>query len=172
MAFLVAFTVTQAADMLGIGSLSVQSIENELDATTESTAQGGSQFNHGGNSLNPINLPYNAATVFLRPFPWEANGMQLIASAEGLVLAVLLVKRFRSVRISLARSREIPYLMFAWVLVGLYAMTFAAFANFGILVRQRSLVLPAILILIAVDPALDRARRHEKPPPRYTVIGA
>jgi hypothetical protein len=173
MAFLVAFTVGQAANFLGIGSLSISSIQNELDETTAQTSQGGSQFSHGSNSLNPINLPYDAATVFLRPFPWEARGLQLLAAAEGLALLTLIVVRFSSVRTSLARSREIPFLMFAWVLVGLYSITFSSFANFGILVRQRSLVLPAILVLIAVDPMLDRARRRDDAPASgHPVIGA
>ena len=34
----------------------------------------------------------------------------------------------------------------------LYAATFASFSNFGLLVRQRSLVLPALFVLVAVRP--------------------
>jgi hypothetical protein len=173
MALLVAFTVTQAAKFLGISSLSVSSIQNELDQTTAQTAQGGSQFSHGNNSLNPIYYPSDFATVFVRPFPFEAHGLQLFASLEGVVLAGLIVARRRSFRVSLARSREIPFLMFCWVLVILYAIAFASFANFGILVRERSLVLPALLALLAVDPALDRVRRQDdSEEPRQAAIGA
>jgi hypothetical protein len=35
-------------------------------------------------------------------------------------------------------------------------MTFSSFANFGLLNRQRSLVLPALYALIALEPALAR----------------
>ncbi len=173
MAFLAWFTIGQAASFLGLSSLSIKSIQSELDQTTAQTAEGGSQFSHGSNSLNPVNYPMDFATVFLRPFPWEAHGLQLLASAEGAALAALLVLRRRSLRVSLARSREMPFLMFAWILVGLYAVTFASFANFGILVRERSLVLPAILVLISVDPERDRSLRNEDvPEPRHSVLGA
>ncbi len=162
MAFLAWFTVGQAATFLGISSLSIKGIQSELDQTTAQTSEGGSQFSHPSNSLNPINYPMDAATVFLRPFPWEAHGLQLLAAAEGVTVAVLLVVRRRSLRVSLARSREMPFLMFCWILVGLYAVTFASFANFGILVRERSLVLPTLLVLIAVDPDRDSELRSEE----------
>jgi hypothetical protein len=172
MALLVAFTVGQAAKFLGISSLSVSGIQSELNDTTAQTAQGGSQFSHGSNSLNPISYPMDFATVFIRPFPWEAHGLQLFASAEGVALVAFIVVRRRSLAVSLARSRENPFLMFCWVLVILYAIAFASFANFGILVRERSLVLPALLVLIAVDPAIDRARRQtgDVEPP-HAVLG-
>jgi hypothetical protein len=173
MALLVAFTVTQASKFLGINSLSISSIQNELDQTTEQTAQGGSQFSHSNNSLNPIYYPSDAATVFVRPFPWEAHGLQLFASLEGVVLLGLVVVRWRSFRVSLARSREMPFLMFCWILVILYTIAFASFANFGILVRERSLVLPALLALLAVDPAIDRLRRQtDTDAPGRSVISA
>jgi hypothetical protein len=153
MAFLVAFTVGQGAKFLGISSLSLSSIQSELDATTASTSEGGSQFQHGSNSLSPLSWPMDAVTVFLRPFPWEIEGsLQILASLESLTLAVLLVVRFKSLRTALARSRESPFLMLCWVLTGLYAVSFASFANFGLLVRERSLVLPALLVLVSVDP--------------------
>jgi len=173
MALLVAFTVSQASKFLGISSLSVSSIQNELDQTTAQTAEGGSHFSHGSNSLSPIYYPADFATVFVRPFPWEAHGLQLFASLEGVALVGFIVARRRSFRASLARSREHPFLMFCWVLVILYAIAFASFANFGILVRERSLVLPALLVLLAVDPTLDRARRHKQSDePRGSVIDA
>jgi hypothetical protein len=46
--------------------------------------------------------------------------------------------------------------MYAWVLTGLYCLAYAAFANFGILVRQRSLVIPAVLLILSIDPLLSR----------------
>jgi hypothetical protein len=153
-AFLVTFAITQGAEFLGIKSLSLKSIQDSLDQQTERSAQGGSQFDNGSNSLNPIYFPRNAVTVLLRPFPWETDSnMQLLASAESMALAAMMVIRFNSLRVAFARSRERPFLMYCWVLVGLYVTAFASFANFGLLVRQRSLVLPALLVLLAVDPS-------------------
>ncbi len=159
-AFLVAFAIGQGAKFLGINALSPSSIQGELDQQTTRSDQGGSHFNNGNNSLNPIYLPRDAVTVLVRPFPWEAGGgLQILAALEGTALGFLLVWRFASLRVALSRSREAPFLMLCWVLTALYAIAFASFANFGLLVRQRSLVLPAVFVLVAVDPALDRRRR-------------
>lgn len=160
-AFLVSFTVSQGAEFLEIEELSLSSIEGELDAQTENTAQGGSQFDNGGNSLNPLNLPRGAVTVLLRPFPWEADTpFQLLSSLESLLLAALIVVRLPSLRTALTRARATPFLLYCWVLTLLYAATFSSFANFGLLVRQRSLVLPALFVLLAVSPALERKHRE------------
>ncbi len=156
-AVLLIFAVNQGAKFLGLNDLSLSSIQGELDATTLSTAQGGSSFDNGGNSLNPIYLPMGAVTVLLRPFPWETdNPFQLLASLESAALAVFMVVRRRSVGLSLTRARTSPFLLYCWLLTILYAATFSSFANFGLLVRQRSLVLPALFVLLCTDPKLVR----------------
>ncbi len=163
LAFALFFTINQGAQSLGITSLSASGIQAELDQTTAHSDQGGSKYSHGDNSLNPLYLPRDAMTVLLRPFPWEAEkNVQLLAALEGVGLAALLVLRFQSLRIALARSRETPLLMFCFVFIAIYCVAFASFANFGLLVRQRSLVLPAVFVLLAVDPALERQRRGEQ----------
>ena len=159
MALLVVFTVSQGAKFLGIEDLSISSIEAELDEQTERSAQGGSEFDNGGNSLNPLNLPRGAATVLLRPFPWETDSsLQLLFALESVLLAAFIVVRLSSLRAALVGARVMPFLLYCWVLTILYAATFSSFANFGLLVRQRSLVLPALFVLLAVEPA---RRRHE-----------
>jgi hypothetical protein len=162
-AFLVAFTIGQGAKFLGLTSLSFSSIQTELNATTASSAQGGSSFNNGGHTLNPVNYPMDVLTVLIRPFPWEVGGgLQIVASAEGMVLFGLFVFRRESLRIAFRRSREWPYLMFCWVLVALYCIAFSSFANFGLLVRERSLVLAAVLVLVAVDPSFEHRRKKDE----------
>ena len=157
MALLVVFTVSQGAKFLGIEDLSISSIEAELDAQTERSAQGGSQFDNSGNSLNPLNLPSGAVTVLLRPFPWETDSsLQLLASLESALLAAFIVVRLPSLRAALLGARAMPFLLYCWVLTILYAATFSSFANFGLLVRQRSLVLPALFVLLAVESAPRR----------------
>lgn len=146
---LVVFTVTQGAEFLGLEDFSISSIEAELDEQTERTSQGGSEFETGENSLSPLSLPQGAATVLLRPFPWEVEGsLQLLASLESVVLAGFIVARWRSLQAALVQSRARPFLMYCWLLTLFYAATFSSFANFGLLVRQRSLVLPAVFVLL------------------------
>ena len=105
--------------------------------------------------------------MLLRPFPWETDSpLQLLASFESVLLVGLIVARLRSLRARPRRARSAPFLLYCWVLVILYAATFSSIANFGLLVRQRSLVLPALYVLIAVRPdtAAPDARGLATPP--------
>ena len=87
---LCALTVTQGAKYLGMEDLSLGSVQAELDQQTERSAQGGSSYDNGGNSLSPLSLPKGAVTVLLRPFPWETDSaLQLLASLESATLALL-----------------------------------------------------------------------------------
>jgi hypothetical protein len=149
---LMAITVNQGAEFLDIENLSVDSIEAELDEQTERSTQGGSSFEHEGNSLNPLTLPQNAMTVLLRPFPWETeSSLQLLASLESVIVAGLLFVRRSSLVASLRQARTYPFLLFCWAFTLMYAAAYSSFANFGLLVRQRSLILPALFVLIAVE---------------------
>jgi hypothetical protein len=156
-AVLVGFAIGQGANYLGLEDLSLSSIETELNEQTERTAQGGSEFDSGDNSLSPIELPYRTVTVLMRPFPWEVEtGFQLIASLESALLVLLIVVRFSSIRASLRHARTTPFLLYCWVLTLIYCAAYAAFSNFGLLVRQRSLVFPAVFVILAVNPLLAK----------------
>jgi hypothetical protein len=151
-AFLAVFAVGQGAKSLGLPSLTLDSVQSELDQTTASTGQGGSSFDNGGNSLSPLHLPQGMATVLLRPFPWEVDSpLQSLASLEGLALAGFIFIRRKSIAISLRHLRSVPFIFYCWTLTILYSVTFQAFANFGLLDRQRSLVLPALYVLLCLD---------------------
>ncbi|MFZ6004064.1 MAG: hypothetical protein ACOYXM_09045 [Actinomycetota bacterium] len=157
----VLLTVTTSAKFLGIERLSISAIEEQLDETTQQTSQGGSSYAGAGNSLNPLFLPLNVVTVLVRPLPWEArSAFQLAAAAESALLIGLIARRFGSVQLALRRVRLDPFVMFCVVLLILYAVLFSSLANFGLLSRQRSLALPALYALIAVDPA--RLRRDDQ----------
>jgi hypothetical protein len=150
--FVVAFAVTQGAKSLGLPTLTLSSVQTELEDTTFSTQQGGSAFDPGDPSLTPLRLPQGAVTVLLRPFPWEAPGfLQKLASLEGIALMGFIFLRRRSLASSLRHIRIVPFLFYCWVLTVLYSLTFQAFANFGLLTRQRSLVLPALYVLLCLD---------------------
>lgn len=159
--FVAVFAVSAGANSLGLPSLSLGSVQAELDATTASTAQGSSSFDTGGNSLSPLHLPQGMVTVLLRPFPFEVDSqLQILASLEGVALAALIVIRRKSLAISLRHLRTVPFLFYCWTMTILYALTFQAFANFGLLVRQRSLVLPALYVLLCID--WKRARAFDE----------
>lgn len=163
-ALLMAFAVSQATKSLGISELSLSSIETELDDVSRQTGQGGSKFDSGGNSLNPLNLPEGVVTVLFRPLPYEVRTpYELLSSLESMLLLALIVKRWSSIRTALRRARTTPFLLYCIILLLLYAATFSSFANFGILARQRSLVMPALFVLIAVNPVAPRPRAEIQP---------
>src|SRR5262249_3821487 len=132
----------------------------ELADVNGTTAQEGSRFNTGSTNLTPLSVPKGLITVLLRPLPNQVEKKtQLIASVEAALLVLYAIHRRRSVKLSLTRSRAAPYLFFCWTLVVVYATAFSSIANMGLLTRQRSLVLPAIYVLITIDP--ERAERRE-----------
>ncbi|HTK17196.1 MAG TPA: hypothetical protein VL769_12435, partial [Acidimicrobiia bacterium] len=158
--FAAVFAVSAGANSLGLPSLSLGSVQAELDATSVSTGQGNSAFNNGGNSLSPLKLPQGMVTVLVRPFPWEVDSsLQILASLEGVALVAFIIWRRKSLAISLRHIRTVPFLFYCWTLTILYAVTFQAFANFGLLTRQRSLVLPALYVLLCLD--ARKAREYD-----------
>ena len=159
--FLALFAVTQGAKALGLAGFSLSSVQTELEATQTSTAQGGSSFNHDI-SLSPLRLPQDAMTVLLRPFPWEVQSKnQILASLEGMALIAFMVYRRQSLAISLRKLRERPFIFYCWSLTLIYVMLFQAFGNFGLLVRQRSIVLPALYLLLCLEPDTIRNTREK-----------
>lgn len=153
---LVVFTVTAGTRFIGLENLSIDSVEEQLDETTVSTSYGGSTYSTGGNSLtNPLFLPTGFVTVLFRPFLWEATSLfQMLAAIESSVLLWLVFHRFASVRLAVRRCRREPFLLYCIMLLIFYSAAFSSLANFGLLTRQRSLVLPALYALIALAPAL------------------
>jgi hypothetical protein len=158
---LVFFAISEGAEFLGMEQFSLDAVEEQLQENEETTAQGGSQFESGGSTLTPLTLPEGVMTVLLRPFPWEVQtSLQILASLEGVAIAVFILWRLRSVALSLRRARTTPFLMYCWTLILLYAVAFSSIANFGLLVRQRSLAFPAMFVIVALD--LKRAQADER----------
>ena len=127
------------------------------------TAQGGSAF--GGAALSsPFGLPWAIVTVLFRPFPWEADSAQAIAAAlEGLLFMYLTWRYRASVLGSVRLIRRSPYVTWCIAYVLGYVVIFSGFSNFGILVRQRSLALPAFLVLLALPVVAKQRRRAAVP---------
>jgi len=160
--------MTQSAQFLGIEDLSVESVSDRMEQANDQTAQGGSAFTPVPLS-SPLGVPAAIVTVLFRPFPWEAGNLQMtLQGVEGLVLlALALMSLPRWVALPrLMRAR--PYLVFAISYALAFILAFSGFANFGILARQRVLMLPLFLVLLALpkqekkgQPASAGASRKE-----------
>ena len=105
-----------------------------------------------------------AVTVLIRPVPWEVEtSNQVLASLEGLALVGFIVYRRRSLALSLRRVRTHPFLLYCWTLTLIYVMLFQAFGNFGLLVRQRSIVLPALYLLLSLRTEVEASAPASEP---------
>ena len=155
-AFLAVFAISQAMHSLGMQDLSLNSIQTELN--DQAGHESGSievrrRRQHNVDAAHP----QGAVTVLLRPFVWEVEtGTQIIASIEAAFITYLVITRRRSLLLAITRARSTPFLLYCWTLTALYSVAFSAFSNMGLLVRQRSLVLPALFVLLCVEPALAR----------------
>lgn len=149
---------TQSAQFLGIDDFSWQAVADQVEWAGGQTAQGGSVFTPV--PLNtPLGIPAAVVTLLFRPFPWEASNVQmLLQSLEGLLLIWLTITAWPRLKALPRLLRRNPYLVFALVYTLAFIIAFAGFANFGILARQRVLMLPFFLVLLS----LPLPVRHHK----------
>jgi hypothetical protein len=94
-----------------------------------------------------------APFLLIRPFPFEVHNFQAaLASIEGLVLLVLFVRRRKVLYRTLARIRSNPFAMFLALYTVEFTIVFAAATtNFGLLNRQRVMLMPFTLMLFLGD---------------------
>lgn len=140
------------------GSSGVSSV---LERTLEQTKQGGSEFSPPA-VTSPVQIPAAIITVIYRPFPWEARNMNsMIAAAEGsLLIALTWINRRRVMAFPRAAIAN-PYLIFAATYAFVFILAFSFIANFGILARQRTQMLPLALTALALPALATRAERRE-----------
>lgn len=157
---------TQSAEFLGIDDINVDTVTAEIEYRGGNTEQGGSAFEPVPLD-HPLGIPAAIGTVLFRPLPWEASGPAMLAQS---LESVLLIGTFA---FSLPRLRSLPgllrrnpYVVFALVYALAFIIAFAGFSNFGILARQRVLMLPFVLILLALPLPPRRKRAHSRMPQR------
>ncbi len=149
----------RVAEFFGVDEFNLDTAVETLEYTEGQTSQGGSEFVGGGPSLR--NLPLNLVTVLFRPFAFEVHNLQsLMAALEGTLLVVLFILAWPRIRSVPSRLRKQPYITYCLSYVIIFCFMFSAFQNFGILARQRVLVFPLVLVLLAL-PLATRARRRQ-----------
>lgn len=145
------FFLNQAASFVGITELSAESAVNTLASRQTSTFGGGSAFTPAS-VTDPLGIPIAIVTTLFRPFPFEASGSLLlfIQASDGVLLLAFTVFRARGIWRGLKMMGSNPYIMFIIVYVVLMAIVFTAISNFGTLARQRAMVLPIYMMLLAI----------------------
>jgi hypothetical protein len=152
-----------AADETAGQEVVTDRLSNIFTKVEERTTQGGSSFDPISVS-GPQDWPYAAFRTLTRPLLFEARG--LAAALPAIEMTALLLAGVVSWR-RLANAPKLmlttPYLVFAALCVVTFGVAFASIGNLGILTRQRSLVLPLLLVFWCLPPivfASERARAH------------
>ena len=150
---------------LGIHSLSLSAIKKALQKNAVNTGSAATgqigQFGSSraaSTSLSPLAIPVDIYDVLIRPLPFRAHGItQLASSAENLFIVSLFVVSWRRVWAALRSMRREPYVMLCAVYSLIWVVLYASIGNLGILAREKSSLMPALLILVCWQrPSLDR----------------
>jgi hypothetical protein len=151
------FVVGQASSFLGVDIFSTDGVTKELNDVNSRTAAGGSEFSPVAVN-SPADFPLAAVTVLFRPFPFEAHNAQSVAVAiESMVIVgVIIVSRKRWLR-ALRNVRKRPYVLYCIGSILTFVYAYSSFANFGLIARQRSQIMPLLLALLLFPLA------HEEP---------
>lgn len=159
----VVFAVQFTAERLHIDE-SVEGVIAEHQETSEGLFQGGSAFDPLP-ITSPLGLVLAPVTVLFRPFVWELrDALGLVAGLEGLIILGLVVFRGRQMVQSLKRWRS-GMVVTALLMTLTLIFTLSSFTNFGLLARQRTQLLPFLLMLFtAVVYRRVKARRVFGPP--------
>ncbi|MGI5951082.1 MAG: hypothetical protein ACOX61_04450 [Brooklawnia sp.] len=156
----IAILATQSAEFLGIEDLNPENVLTTIDWAGGQTMTGGSEFTPVPLS-NPLGIPAAIATILFRPFPWEASSpVMFLQSAEGVFVMGLCWRQRSRLRQLLRQMRTNPYVTFAVFYALAFTLAFAGFSNFGIIARQRTLMLPLFAVLLAL-PKPDEIRTQQ-----------
>ena len=125
------------------------------------TTQGGSSFAPATVS-GPQDWPWSAFRTVTRPLINEATDLAtLLPAAEMTALLLVGVFSWRRLMHVPRLMLTTPYLVFAALSVVTFGVAFSSIGNLGILVRQRSLILPLLLVFWCVPPIVFSSERRD-----------
>jgi hypothetical protein len=147
------FFVSQAETYVEIQDFS-QGGAVVMKVAKENSEMGGSTY---GDSLS--SRMAMAPFLLFRPFPFEVHNFQAaLASLEGLLLLVMFVRQRKVLYRTLGHIRSNPFAMFLALFAVEFTIIYAgATTNFGLLNRQRVMLLPFAIMLFLGD---SRAARN------------
>jgi len=154
----------------GHGINTGEGLVGALQQAGAQTTRGTSQFSPHI-ITGPTQLLPGTVTVLYRPFPTEAdNRLALVAALEGVFLAVVTAWRWRWIVSAIRSGRRQPYIMFAFLTAGLLIVALSSIGNFGLLVRERSQMLPFFLVLLSVPPPAPNSEVAVPARPNRAVV--
>jgi hypothetical protein len=138
-----------------------QTLSSQLQNTNAHNADAGAS---GGipYSQDPATYPRDVYEVMFNPLPFNFHGKgELVAAIENTILLIVLLRSFRQLRIVPRVSVARPYVMMCLVYSVGWIYVFAALGNLGLIERERTLMLPFLLVLLCIP------RGEGGAPPRY-----
>ncbi len=162
----------KAGSFFGLESVERTSVIGVFEETQRRSTEGGSEF-ESQVVESPHQVPFATVNVLFRPLIFEAhNALALLTALESTFLALLAVRRFRHLRHSIRALRRSAFVAFCALYVLAFSAAFASIANFGILARQRTLMLPAFFVLLYVPISRRRAERAPEPEPEPALTAS
>ncbi len=152
-------------------------VSNVLELTTRNSSGGGSEIDPIEIS-GPLDYPQAIVRTLTRPMLYEANSVATLLPALEMTFFLLVALRGWRSLLNLPRQLlRTPFVMYAVLVCMMFGLAFTTLANLAILVRQRSLVMPSLLILCCLPPRLPRKRpappaaavAHRRTPGRVLV---
>ena len=138
------------------GSLSLQQVHDNNQSNSGNLGFGSSNVPY---STNLASYPRDVYEVMLNPLPFNAHGLgQQVAALENLIILGLIVASFRNLRILPRAAFARPYVMLCLVYTGSFIYTFAALGNLGLIQRERTVILPFLLVMLCI-PRTPRGAR-------------
>jgi hypothetical protein len=151
------------------GSADLTDVDSVLAINANRTEQGGSAF-HASDPTTPVGYAVAVVTVLFRPFPNETGGLEQTAAAlEAFFLLCVFIASWRRLMTIPGRLRAQPYVTLAVCYLLMFVFGFGTIANFGILARQRSQVLPFVFVLLSVTAVSTGRARSARPSARTLV---
>ena len=134
-------------------SASVSSqLNNAFGRTSHLTAGGGSEF-APPSVATPLDYPMAVFRTLTRPLLYEVNGLStLLPAIETTAIIILALWGFRRLMALPGMLRRSPFIVFHLLVVVMGALAYSSFSNLAILVRQRSLLMPSLLIILCLAP--------------------
>jgi hypothetical protein len=139
-----------------VHSSSSGSVSNLLNQANKNNSGHGVGFGSSnvGYSSDPLLFPKDVYTVLFDPLPITAGSLtQVLAAGENTVILVLVLTSLRRLRLLFRIGRERAYVVLCTVYSGAFIYSFAALGNLGLITRERTLLFPFLLVLLAVPMA-------------------
>ena len=132
----------------GLPDMSVEGVQYFYESLQRRTLAGGSSFTPIDIQA-PYGIPLAIVTVFFRPFVWEAHNAQSYGIAVEAMMTMLMFWFQRHLLWTRIKSMTSdPWIGFVLIYLLLMIIAFSSIANFGILARQRTMILPFLWMLL------------------------